>query len=93
VKRNRAAAAALAVLGEAKTSARIIAGGQSLGPMLNLRLVDNRRSGLSGWMGIKGAGGGSLDATESSLIRLTCYQVLQHVGDARAAEVRVGVGR
>jgi len=33
------------------------------------------------------AGGGSLDATESSLIRLTCYQVLQHVGDARAAEV------
>jgi carbon-monoxide dehydrogenase medium subunit len=31
--------AALAMLGEAKTSAKIIAGGQSLGPMLNLRLV------------------------------------------------------
>src|SRR5689334_22576241 len=32
--------AALAMLGEAKTSAKIIAGGQSLGPMLNLRLVE-----------------------------------------------------
>jgi carbon-monoxide dehydrogenase medium subunit len=31
---------ALAVLGEVKTSAKIIAGGQSLGPMLNLRLVE-----------------------------------------------------
>jgi aerobic carbon-monoxide dehydrogenase medium subunit len=32
--------AALAVLGEPDVSARIIAGGQSLGPMLNLRLVE-----------------------------------------------------
>jgi aerobic carbon-monoxide dehydrogenase medium subunit len=32
--------AALAVLGETKTSTKIIAGGQSLGPMLNLRLVE-----------------------------------------------------
>jgi carbon-monoxide dehydrogenase medium subunit len=32
--------AALAILGEADTSAKIIAGGQSLGPMLNLRLVE-----------------------------------------------------
>ena len=39
-ERPRDLPAALAVLGEAKTSARIIAGGQSLGPMLNLRLVE-----------------------------------------------------
>ena len=32
--------AALAVLSEAEASAKIIAGGQSLGPMLNLRLVE-----------------------------------------------------
>ena len=28
---------------------------------LRLRLVDNRRSGLSGWLGIKGPGGGTVD--------------------------------
>jgi aerobic carbon-monoxide dehydrogenase medium subunit len=39
-ERPRDLPAALAVLGEAKTSAKIIAGGQSLGPMLNLRLVE-----------------------------------------------------
>jgi carbon-monoxide dehydrogenase medium subunit len=39
-ERARDLQAALAVLGEAKTSAKIIAGGQSLGPMLNLRLVE-----------------------------------------------------
>jgi len=39
-ERPRDLQAALAVLGEAKTSAKIIAGGQSLGPMLNLRLVE-----------------------------------------------------
>ena len=39
-ERPRDLSAALAVLGEAKTSAKIIAGGQSLGPMLNLRLVE-----------------------------------------------------
>jgi aerobic carbon-monoxide dehydrogenase medium subunit len=39
-ERPRDLQAALAVLGEAKTAAKIIAGGQSLGPMLNLRLVE-----------------------------------------------------
>ena len=39
-ERPRDLPAALAVLGEAETSAKIIAGGQSLGPMLNLRLVE-----------------------------------------------------
>jgi carbon-monoxide dehydrogenase medium subunit len=39
-ERPRDLPAALAVLGEAKTSAKIMAGGQSLGPMLNLRLVE-----------------------------------------------------
>ena len=39
-ERPRDLQAALAVLGEAKASAKIIAGGQSLGPMLNLRLVE-----------------------------------------------------
>ena len=39
-ERPRDLPAALAVLGEAKASAKIIAGGQSLGPMLNLRLVE-----------------------------------------------------
>ena len=39
-ERPRDLQAALAVLGAAKASARIIAGGQSLGPMLNLRLVE-----------------------------------------------------
>ena len=39
-ERPRDLQAALAVLGEAKTSTKIIAGGQSLGPMLNLRLVE-----------------------------------------------------
>jgi carbon-monoxide dehydrogenase medium subunit len=32
--------AALALLAEAEASTKIIAGGQSLGPMLNLRLVE-----------------------------------------------------
>ena len=39
-ERPRDLQAALAVLSEAKTSAKVIAGGQSLGPMLNLRLVE-----------------------------------------------------
>ena len=39
-ERPRDLQAALAVLGKAQTSAKIIAGGQSLGPMLNLRLVE-----------------------------------------------------
>ncbi|QHO77384.1 carbon monoxide dehydrogenase [Bradyrhizobium sp. CCBAU 051011] len=39
-ERPRDLQAALAVLGETKTSTKIIAGGQSLGPMLNLRLVE-----------------------------------------------------
>jgi carbon-monoxide dehydrogenase medium subunit len=39
-ERPRDLPAALAMLGEGETSARIIAGGQSLGPMLNLRLVE-----------------------------------------------------
>jgi carbon-monoxide dehydrogenase medium subunit len=39
-ERPRDLAAALAVLGETGGSAKIIAGGQSLGPMLNLRLVE-----------------------------------------------------
>jgi carbon-monoxide dehydrogenase medium subunit len=39
-ERPRDLQAALAVLGEAAASAKIIAGGQSLGPMLNLRLVE-----------------------------------------------------
>ena len=39
-ERPRDLQAALAVLGEAEASAKIIAGGQSLGPMLNLRLVE-----------------------------------------------------
>jgi aerobic carbon-monoxide dehydrogenase medium subunit len=39
-ERPRDLQAALAVLGEAEGSAKIIAGGQSLGPMLNLRLVE-----------------------------------------------------
>jgi carbon-monoxide dehydrogenase medium subunit len=39
-ERPRDLRAALAVLGEAEASAKIIAGGQSLGPMLNLRLVE-----------------------------------------------------
>ena len=39
-ERPRDLAAALAALGEPDISARIIAGGQSLGPMLNLRLVE-----------------------------------------------------
>ena len=39
-ERPRDLQAALAVLVEADTSAKIIAGGQSLGPMLNLRLVE-----------------------------------------------------
>jgi len=39
-ERPRDLQAALAVLGEADASAKIIAGGQSLGPMLNLRLVE-----------------------------------------------------
>ena len=39
-ERPRDLPAALAVLGEANTSAKIIAGGQSLGPMLNLRLME-----------------------------------------------------
>ncbi|KRR21525.1 carbon monoxide dehydrogenase [Bradyrhizobium lablabi] len=38
--RPRDLPAALAALGEPEVSARIIAGGQSLGPMLNLRLVE-----------------------------------------------------
>src|SRR5882672_2373561 len=38
--RPRDLQAALAVLGEAEGSTKIIAGGQSLGPMLNLRLVE-----------------------------------------------------
>src|ERR1700709_2328009 len=39
-ERPRDLPAALAVLGEVEGSAKIIAGGQSLGPMLNLRLVE-----------------------------------------------------
>jgi len=39
-ERPRDLQAALAVLNEADASAKIIAGGQSLGPMLNLRLVE-----------------------------------------------------
>jgi carbon-monoxide dehydrogenase medium subunit len=39
-ERPRDLKAALAVLSQAEGSARIIAGGQSLGPMLNLRLVE-----------------------------------------------------
>lgn len=39
-ERPRDLQAALAVLSQAEASARIIAGGQSLGPMLNLRLVE-----------------------------------------------------
>jgi aerobic carbon-monoxide dehydrogenase medium subunit len=39
-ERPRDLQAALAVLSEADASAKIIAGGQSLGPMLNLRLVE-----------------------------------------------------
>ncbi len=39
-ERPRDLGAALAILGDAETSAKIIAGGQSLGPMLNLRLVE-----------------------------------------------------
>jgi carbon-monoxide dehydrogenase medium subunit len=39
-ERPRDLQAALAILGEAEASAKIIAGGQSLGPMLNLRLVE-----------------------------------------------------
>jgi carbon-monoxide dehydrogenase medium subunit len=39
-ERPRDLQATLVLLGEAETSARIIAGGQSLGPMLNLRLVE-----------------------------------------------------
>jgi carbon-monoxide dehydrogenase medium subunit len=39
-ERPRDLPAALAILAESETSARIIAGGQSLGPMLNLRLVE-----------------------------------------------------
>jgi aerobic carbon-monoxide dehydrogenase medium subunit len=39
-ERPRDLPAALAMLGEGQTLARIIAGGQSLGPMLNLRLVE-----------------------------------------------------
>lgn len=39
-ERPRDLQAALAVLAEADASAKIIAGGQSLGPMLNLRLVE-----------------------------------------------------
>src|SRR5882757_246857 len=39
-ERPRDLPAALAVLGEAEGAAKIIAGGQSLGPMLNLRLVE-----------------------------------------------------
>jgi carbon-monoxide dehydrogenase medium subunit len=39
-ERPRDLRAALAVLSEADASAKIIAGGQSLGPMLNLRLVE-----------------------------------------------------
>jgi aerobic carbon-monoxide dehydrogenase medium subunit len=39
-ERPRDVPAALAILAESETSARIIAGGQSLGPMLNLRLVE-----------------------------------------------------
>jgi carbon-monoxide dehydrogenase medium subunit len=39
-ERPRDLQATLVLLGEAETSAKIIAGGQSLGPMLNLRLVE-----------------------------------------------------
>jgi aerobic carbon-monoxide dehydrogenase medium subunit len=39
-ERPRDLGAALAILSDAETSAKIIAGGQSLGPMLNLRLVE-----------------------------------------------------
>jgi aerobic carbon-monoxide dehydrogenase medium subunit len=39
-ERPRDLPAALAVLGEAEGAAKIMAGGQSLGPMLNLRLVE-----------------------------------------------------
>jgi carbon-monoxide dehydrogenase medium subunit len=39
-ERPRDLPAALAILAESETSVRIIAGGQSLGPMLNLRLVE-----------------------------------------------------
>ena len=41
-ERPRDLPAALAVLSQAQDSAKIIAGGQSLGPMLNLRLFENR---------------------------------------------------
>jgi carbon-monoxide dehydrogenase medium subunit len=39
-ERPRDLQGALAILGEAEASAKVIAGGQSLGPMLNLRLVE-----------------------------------------------------
>jgi carbon-monoxide dehydrogenase medium subunit len=39
-ERPRDVSAALAILGEAEGGAKVIAGGQSLGPMLNLRLVE-----------------------------------------------------